>query len=564
MIGRLDRGVTIRQASADLTSLLTRMTPAAAAPKPTSVEVYPAISDDVTAENRQILLAVFSVIVLVLILACANVSNLQLAGAASRRQEIAVRLSCGASRGRVLRQLVTESVLISAASGALGLLLARWLGPLLAAGMSMRDADVDPDLRVYTFVVIATAISAIGTGLAPAYYAARSDVSASLTGSGSRDGAQARPSRARSIFIGVQAAASFVLVTLAALQVRAVVHIAWMDPGFDVSSALAVGAQFPHTPAATARALAFWPAAVERVRAIPGVERAALANFTPLNVSLGDPEMVIDNGTEADYFAAMGLRLVRGRSYTAAEVAAHEKVAVISEQVARRFWGKDDAVGTSASRIDTNLNGVQIIGVVADAFVDRVHGRRPAIVYMPFVSDGFTQIAVRTRNPGAMVGPIRDALRELSPDMPLTMTVIADRYAREFERPRRYAALAASVAVFALVLSVVGLFGVTSFAVRTRTREIGIRIALGARNGDVIGLFVRDGLRPVIIGLTVGLVAALLAGRVVASVLYGLSERDPLALGAAVAILIVAALAAVLVPTRRAARLDPAVVLRDA
>lgn len=562
-IGRLSPGTTMKQADAELTGLLAGIAPAATSPRATAVEAVAIINDAEIAANRRILIAVFSVIALVLVLACANVSNLQLAGAASRRQEIAVRVSCGASRWRVLRQLVTESALLSAASGALGLLLARWLAPLLAAGMSMPDTDVDPDLRVYAFVVIATVISAIGTGLAPGYYGARSDVSTSLKRSGSRDGAHARPSRARSIFIGIQAAASIVLVALAALQVRALVHIAWMDPGFDVSSVLSVGAALPRTPEAEARAVAFWPRAVERIRSMPGVERAALASFTPFNVRLGSPDTVMENGTDADYFATMGMRLVRGRSYTADEVVAHERVAVISEQLAHRFWGVEDALGTSASRIDTNFGGVQVIGIAADILVDRVHERRTPMVYVPFVPDGYTQIAIRTRNPGAMAGAVRDALRELSPDMTPAVTVIADAYRREFERPRRYAALAASVAVFALVLSVVGLFGVTSFAVRTRTREIGIRMALGARDGDVIGLFVRDGLRPVMVGLVVGLVAALLAGRVVAGLLYGLSERDPVALTGAVVILLIAALAAVVLPTRRAARLDPAVVLRD-
>jgi predicted permease len=561
-IGRLSRGTTVRQANTELTSLLAGIAPAAMPPQATGIEVVPATSDDETTIIRGALIGVLTLIALVLVLACANVSNLQLCGAAERRQEMAIRLACGASRRRLVRQLVTESVLLSTAAGAIGLLLANVLSPVLAAGIGMQDADVAPDLRVYAFVVIASAISAIGTGLAPAYYSARSNVSTDLNGSGSRDGAHARPSRAKAIFIGIQASASTVLVALAALQVRALVHMAWTDPGFDVSRVLSVATEFSRTPEGNARAGAFWPRAIERVRSIPGVERAALATFIPFTIRLGDPAAVAEDGTDADYFATMGVRLVRGRSYTAAEVAAHERVAVISEALAHRFWGVEDALGTSASRIDAKYVGVQVIGVAADTLVESV-ARRTLMVYVPFVSDGYAQMAVRTRDPGAMAGAVREAVGNVAPDMRPTVTVIADAYQREFEQPRRYAALAGSVALFALVLSVVGLFGVTSFAVRTRRREIGIRLALGARAGDVMGLLVLEGMRPVIVGLMVGLAGALIVGRVAAGLLYGLSERDPLALAVTVIVLLMAAGGAVVMPTRRAARLDPTLVLRN-
>ena len=558
MIGRLGAGIAIAQAEIELATLFDTLA-RTASPRATAIELFPVVPAAEAAANRQVLAGVFFVIALVLVMACANVSTLQLAGAASRGREIAVRVSCGASRRRVVRQLATESVLLSSVAGALGLILARWLTPLLAAGLNMSDPDIDPDARVYLFAVAATAVAAIGTGLWPAIHAARHEVSAGVRGASAEGG----PSRARSTFIGLQAAASIVLVTLAALQVRALLHLAWQDPGFDVDRVIGVTVPFPRTPEAEARAAAFWPAALERVRSMPGVEAAGLASFTPLGMNLGDPRQVFSNGTDADYFAAVGLRMLRGRAFDRGEIATGARVAVISELVARRFWGDGDPLGMSGDRIDRNYAGVTIIGVVADTMVDRTEAVRTPLVYLPIEADGYSQMAVRASDPAQIGVAVREALHALAPEIRPTVTALAEPYTRQFERPRRYAALAASVAMFALVLSVAGVAGITAFAVRTRTREIGIRMALGARSGDVTALLVRDGLRPVVAGLAVGFAGALLAGRYMASQLFGVSARDPLALTAAAGLLIVAALAAVLAPTRRAARLDPAIVLRE-
>jgi predicted permease len=413
------------------------------------------------------------------------------------------------------------------------------------------------------FAAVCTALAAVGTGLGPVYYAARRDVSAGLTVAVSRGAGHASPSRARSVFVGIQAAASITIVALAALLVRALLHIAWLDPGYDVDRLLTVSAAFRPGDAAASRA--FWPMALERVRALPGVERASLAEFTPFGVTLGAaPETVQTLPTDEAYFSTVGVRLVSGRLYSATEVATDASVAVISDDTARRFWGSENPVGDVLSRIDSSLTRHQIIGVVAGAMHFRVHEYRTPIVYVPMASADYAQLAIRVADPRAMAGSVRDVLTALSPAARPNVTVVADRFAREFERPRRYAALGASVALFALGLSVVGLFGVTTFAVRTRTREMGIRLALGAHRAHVVGLFLRDGLRAVVIGLAIGLLGALLAGRFLAGMLYGVSAHDPIALAAATGVLLAAAGLAVYLPTRRAAAVDPAIVLRDA
>jgi putative ABC transport system permease protein len=296
---------------------------------------------------------------------------------------------------------------------------------------------------------------------------------------------------------------------------------------------------------------------------MPGVEMAALGHAPPFGFSLGDPDSVVVNPTDDAYFSALGLRVVTGRGYTAAEVSARAPVAVVSERVAREFWGDENPVGASVSRIDKLDARYQVIGVVADSMAERVHGQPTAMVYIPGGSPEWAQMTVRAADPRAIAGNIREALRGISEDVRPNVLIVADRFAEEFARPRHHAGLAAGVALLTLVLSIVGLTGVTLYSVRLRTSEIGIRMALGARRHEVLSLLVRDGMRPVIIGLVAGLICAILTTRFISGMLYGLSPLDPVALCAAVAALLVAELTAVILPTRRAATLDPARVLRE-
>jgi hypothetical protein len=237
---------------------------------------------------------------------------------------------------------------------------------------------------------------------------------------------------------------------------------------------------------------------------------------------------------------------------------------VITARLARQHWGRDDPIGSDAGRIDTNFSNLQVIGVVADAQTGRLIDGRTPFVYVPLASFGWAGAAVRAPNPREVVGTLGATLAALSPGIRPTVTVVEDRITQDFDRPRRRAILAAGVAVFALGLAVVGLFGVTAFVVGARRREIGIRIALGAHATDVTRLLVRQSMQAVIVGLGCGLAVALYAGPIAAGLFYGVSPRDPIALTAAACVLLGAALAAVIAPTLRAARADPAAALRDA
>jgi predicted permease len=561
-LGRLAATATEARAEGELTALLLGLGPTEDTPPATGVDLGSTIGPEEIARVRLITIVVLSIIGLVLLLACANLSNLLLAGAASRQREIGVRLALGAGRGRVVRQLIAESVLLGAAAVSLGFVFAVWFSPVLAVYMGMPGADVDPDARVYAFLVLTLALSGIAAGLAPARYGARGDLTECLKG------ARVRTSGGtgwfRSALVGFQAAASIMLVVLAALFVRSLLHITWLDPGFDVDRLLVVSANVPWvraTPAEEQRAVQHWEAALARVQTMPGVERVALAERPPFSMSTGDPDVILTNRTDAGYFSTVGLRVLRGRLYTEDEVRAGEPVAVISEGVARRFWRDEDPLGVSLERVFERAANLRVIGIVNDAITTEIEHITP-IVYIPGVVPR-TQLVVRTREPQALAGVVREALAALSPDIQSSVRIVADRFAAEFRQPRRLATLATGIAVFALGLAAVGLVGVTAFVVRQRTREIGIRMAMGARPADVIRGVVRDGLRPVAIGLIAGLVVALLTAQVVAGLLYGVGARDPVAISVAVVILLAAATAALVLPARRAALVDPAEVLRE-
>ena len=513
---------------------------------------------------------VLAVVGLLVLLACVNVANLQLASAISRSREIGVRLALGAPRARIIRQLVTESLALGLAAGAVALLLTIWLGPLLAAIVRLPvTVDMTPDAPVYLFLSLVSIAAGIGSGLAPARHGTRGDLLTPLKGDGARPGS-GRPSRMRATLVGMQAAASLVLVLLAALLTRATVNATRVDVGFDAEKLVAIAAPFGperNTPAMRA----FLAAALERVRVLPGVQAASMTPYSPysgltstrLLQRNGVPYVTSQHETLADYFSTIGLRIVRGRGYTAEEVASKARVAVVSETLARDFWPDQDPVGQTLTSIDGSSDVV--IGVVSDAITARLHSRNAAAVYRPMPDGGEPgEIVVRAAGaPEALVPALRHTLQALDPATRLDITLIGARLQQEAEEPRILAGLSAALAALALGLAIVGIYGVTAFVTGQRTREIGLRIAIGASRADVMRLLLWDNMRPVAIGLAAGAGTALLGSRLLAGNLYGVGANDPLAFASAIGILLMSAAAAVFIPARRAAHVDPAFVLRQ-
>lgn len=517
-----------------------------------------------------VLTIVFVILGLVVLLACVNVANLQLASAIARRREIAVRLALGAPRGRIIRQLVTESLSLGIAAGLLGLLLTLWLSPALASIVKLpATVDLTPDVRVFLFVTIVSIAAGIGAGLAPARHGTRGDLMTPLKGDAPRSGGSA-PNRMRSTLIGVQAAASLVLIVVAALLTRATVRATQVDIGFDAQHLVAVAPDFTRERYDPAKGRAYWSAALERVRALPGVTSASLAAFSPYSGGRSVTDLtrngaryrVYSNEVLPDYFATIGVRIVRGRTFTDGEVAGRARVVMISETLARDFWPGQDPVGQSFAPFDGSTETV--IGIVSDAITTDLRERSAAVFYRPLRSFESARIVVRTQGaPEGAVPAIREALRPLDPNLWLEVNLAATGLRDQLEEPQILAMLTGGLAALALGLAVVGIYGVTSFVTGQRTREIGVRMAIGASRADVLRLLLRDSLRPVAIGMAAGAVIALIAGQLFAAVLYGVGGRDPFAFAAAFGILLVSTAAAVFIPARRATRIDPAFVLRQ-
>jgi putative ABC transport system permease protein len=581
--GRMPSGVTRTQAEAELGAVAA----AAATPEPhagltAGVRLDPAGSRFRGPDGAVVVLVVTFVLTLlglVVLLACVNVANLQLASAIARQREIGVRLALGAARARIIRQLVTESLALGLAAGAIALLLTTWLGPTLAAVVRFPvTVDMTPDVRVYLFLWVISIAAGIGAGLAPARHGTQGDLLTPLKGDGPRAGS-GRPSRMRSTLIGVQAAASLVLLVLAALLTRATISATQVDIGFDAKPLVTIAPAFGGERPEAAKTQAYFDRALERLRGLPNVRAASLALYSPYS-GLTATRTLTRNGvrykaylneTPEDYFSTLGLRFVRGRAYTTEEVRARAKVVVISETLARDFWPGQDPVGQPLTPLDGSTDTV--VGVVADAITAALYARSAAAVYRPLqrVEAGpsgsfqvLPSIVVRTGGaPEAVVPAIRDTLQALDPRVRLDIGLVATGLQNEVEEPRILAVVAGALATLALGLALVGIYGVTTFVTGQRTREIGLRIAIGASRGDVVRLLLEDSLRPVAIGLAAGAGVALVASRLIAVVFYGVGASDPMAFASAIAVLLVSAAAAVFIPARRAARVDPAFVLRQ-
>ena len=513
-----------------------------------------------------------SVIGLVLLLACVNVTNLLLASATTRQREFAVRLALGASRWRIVRQLMTESLVLGIAGGASGLLFTTWLVPLLArVAEAPATLDFSPDIRVYGFLGAISLVAGLGAGLVPARHAMRDNFASPLKGSSPGAGGTSRSRASRSALVGIQAAASLVLLVVAALLTRGMVRATQVDVGFDAHRLLTIDPEFARGAYDAAGAKAYWTRALERVGALPGVQLASLAEYPPFSgasrvtiFGRGSRRYAIyHNDTSAEFFATVGLRAVRGRTYTAAEVADRAPVAVISERLARDFFGGEDPVGQSLARVIEGSSAI-VIGVVSDAVTARLREMASAAIYQPMNETLGAKMIVRSAGPPeALIQSIRSALHPLDPRARLVVGLVGEGLQQQISEPRALATIAGALAAIALALAVVGLYGVTAFVVGRRAQEIGLRIALGANGRDVVQLLLSDSLRPVVIGMVAGIVAALLVGRVFAGVLFGVAPADPIAFVSAILVLTAAALAAVIVPTRRASSIDPAAVLRQ-
>ena len=594
MRGRLKPGKTIEQSRANLVVLASRLAadyPATnrdrrLAVKPTSaVHFHPALDPVVV----PIAAALMVVVGLVLLIACANVASMLLARASSRHKEIGIRLAIGASRGRLMRQLVTEAVVLSLLGAAAGTLLAWWITSAVAS-LSLPlpiplAFDLRIDGRVLAFTLGATFLAALLAGLAPALQATRPSLIGDLRGEATAAQAAGRRWTLRDALVAGQMAITVLLLVIAALLTRSFIEAQRTHAGFAVNRLAIVSTDTSTLKLTPEQSQRFYDAAIARVSAIPGVESAALATRVPMQLNQNSWEIWVPGrhrpGEHGDtvevtivstgYFRTMGVGIVEGRAFTEADRPDTPRVAVVNETLARRVWPGQSAIG----QIFHTRGGVgpafQIVGVSADHKVRTLSEPPTPFLQIPRAqrTGPYSAIVARTRgDAGALLRDMRRELLAIDPNLVFVENQTMEMQVDATLFPMRASAwLVSGVGLVAMALAAIGLYGVIAYSVARRTREIGIRVALGARPGAVVGLVMRQGLVVAAAGLIAGCAAtgivAVLAARLLAGVLYRVSVGDPFSwLGAAALLLAVSALAN-LIPAWRASRVDPSEALRS-
>lgn len=521
---------------------------------------------------------IMAVVLMLLLIACVNVANLFLARARDRWREMAVRLSLGAERGRLIRQLVTESLLLSLIAGAAGVALA-WVVVRGLNGISLPiDIPIDPDLRlggpVLLFALALSLVTGLLFGVVPALQATRPSLVPALKGTSTSGGSRSRMSRA---LVVAQMALSLVLLVGAGLFLRSLRSAVEIDKGFTPDNVLLASVDPGLQGYDRARAEEFYRRLTERVRAIPGVRAVGLGEMVPLglgsqqsDVSVPgyDPapqeDMSIDyNIVGPGYFAAMGIPLARGRAFTEADDTTAARAIIVNERFVERFLAGDDAIGRT---VRTRGSDRTVIGVVPTGKYRTLGEPELAFYYLPqaqFWNSAMT-IHVRTAgDPASIVPVLRAEVRALDPDLPLADVATMTNYLGITLLPARLAgSVLAAFGVLGLVLAAVGIYGVMAYSVSQRRREIGIRVAVGAAHAQVVGLIMRQGLVLVALGSAIGLLGAVGAWQVVRGLLYGASGPDPVTFVGVPLGLIVVAAVAIWIPALRAARVDPMSVIR--
>jgi predicted permease len=565
----------------------------------TRLIVAPATSLSLPVARRDIFSVATIVLVafgLVLLIACANVANLLLARGSARTQEIAVRLSVGASRGRLIQQLLTESAIIALAGGAAGSLLAwwsfqallAWLFASLPGTIPELRIDARPNLTVFWFALALTAAAALVFGLLPALQASRPDVYAAMkqdgSGSGGRGGRRkwrfGTPggSWLRGMLVGLQVAVCMVLLISAALLMRALYAAQTIEPDFQYRNVAVVSFSLSGRDYDTdAKVAAFQQRLFERIAALPGVDDVAQLSKVPLSPGRHQTMFRLPgqdqwhetnmNTVSPSYFGLMAIPIVRGRSFAAAELVDSSRAAIITEATARRYWPSADPIGrTLVMSLGPNAEvTLEIIGVAKDAQVSQLAAIDSSLLYLPASPNSQRGLRLVVRGPadfGALATSVRSVARELDSGLVVRVNRLEENLDFWRTGSRLIAGLSGTISVLALVLASVGVYGVVSYIVTRRRREVGIRMTLGATRRDVQRLFLRQTLRPVLIGSVLGIAGAAVVSRVLESVLFGISPYDPIAFVGAPLVLLGVAATASFLPTRAALEVDPMVTLR--
>ena len=595
VIARLKSGVGLDQAQAEMNTISRRLE-----------ELYPVdnkgwgaivvpLQRDLASDVRPALLMLLGAVAFVLLIACANVANLALARTFSRQKEIAIRSALGASSARVLRQILTESVLLSSIGGALGLVVAYFGERFIVAYLANQlpgAVTVALDLKVLAFTACISLLTGIAAGALPALRFAKSDVNQALKEGLGRTDASSGSQVTRSVLVVAEVALSLVLLIGAGLMIRSLRQLQNVAPGFEshgvlTMTAAVARAKFPEPE----QQIQFFDQVLLRIRALPGVESAGVVDDIPLDnggshqpiqiegrpvVAMADQPEVDVRAISPGYMAAMHIPVLRGRDFGDQDVVGRPATVLISQSMAEHFWPGEDPIGKRLTLTFSPDHVREVVGIVGDVKLDGLDQQRPSTaLYVPleqfskssalgWSSFSMTFVVRATVAPSSMVSAVKNAIHDVDRNMPVRdIFTMDDMVSKSLSQPRFNMFLLGVFAGVAALLAAIGIYSVLSYSVRQRVPEIGIRLALGARLGDVLRMVVFEGMKPALLGVGIGMVAALALGRVVSSLVYQVKPSDPITFAAVAILLGLIALVACLIPAYRASKVDPVVALRN-
>ena len=583
-IGRLKPGVTINQAQAEMTNIESRLE-----------QQYPdtntgigvrlvSTQEQTVKEIRPALLVLLGAVAFLLLIACANIANLLLARSAARQKEFAIRAALGASRFRVLRLLLTESLLLSLAGGALGLLLAVWgTAALMALAPDNvpRLNEVGVDARVFGFTLVVSLLTGIIFGLVPAIQASKPDLNEALKEGSRVSMGSGSGKRTRSVLVAVEVALSLVLLIGAGLMIKSFIRLQQTNLGFNTDNLLALDlalseARYPEEH----QQVSFFQKTLEQVEALPGIQSAAVTTGLPLTVNLsgsdfrveGHPEpksgeeMIINTrSVSPGYFSTLRISLLKGRDFSDRDNGDAPAVAIINQDLSRTYFPGEDPIGKRITFSDGE-SWMSIVGVIGDVKQVSLGSIAKPEVYFPYPQAASTEMSlvVRTTNdPLSQAAAVKGQIRVIDKDLPISDAQTMEQLlAESVSGPRFNMLLLTLFAVVALVLALVGIYGVMSYSVTQRTHEIGIRVAVGAQSRDVLRMVIGQGMFMTMIGVVCGLVGAFALTRLMTSMLFGVEPSDPMTFATIAVLVIAVALLACYIPGRQATKVDPLVALR--
>jgi putative ABC transport system permease protein len=584
VIGRLKSGVSEQQADADVSAIAASVQQQYPG-TPYALASTKQLKKNIVGESELALYVLLGAVFFVLLIASVNVANLLLARATGREKEMAVRAALGASGWRLARQTLTESVLLAGLGGVLGLLLAMWGVDLLMAfkpqGLPRLD-EVDLDLPVLTFTVLISLLSGLIFGIAPAIQSTKANLNTALKEGGRSEIEGFGKKRLRSLLVISEVALALMLLVGAGLLIRSFLELQRVNPGFDARNVLTLQINLPGNPYRDqARSATFHQQLIERLSSLPGVESASLSMALPPNLlmmrnpftvegQVRESEPVADQLlVSPDYFDTFRIRLLEGRAFTDADNQGAPQTIIIDRTMARQYFPGESPIGKKIQTGDYDARApfATIVGLVDDVKYTGLNEAPRITMYTPYLQNLWWRspyLAVRTsQEPVALTSAIRNVIWELDRDLPISSIKTADQLmADSVAEPRAYTVLLGLFGAVALLLATVGIYGVMSYVVKQRRREIGIRMAMGARQADVLKLVVKQGMRLALSGVGIGMIAAFALTRLIETLLFGVSPSDVLTFVAVPVVLTAVALLACFIPARRASKIDPMIALR--